>query len=450
VTRESVTRTQQQTSATLPPSNVILQRKCAACGQHTISGGKCEACHKKRSFSEHRTTNHAISSELPPIVQEVLRSSGQPLDTDTYSFIEQRFNHDFSQVRVHNDFKAAESAREVNASAYTVEHDVVFGSGRYTPGTTTGKRLLAHELTHVVQQDRSSHFSPKSFNEDNNTAIEQEADRAANMIVANQMARVSEITGLVGEGIGISRQIRVQLQRSRLDYDPIHQPIIERFRREQGLPEGGVDEFGHRVGPTDAEIIYGALWVINITGPSTVDHYCAAYVRSDATSCGIFPAPPITLTASGVPHGSSVQWSVTNGVNKVAIVGSATTPTVTIRGIIKSNTPNDVTIQAQVGAITATHQLSVLEPTTMDTGIRNPTNFPHLIAADVRYTVFDQFGDPMGADICIDETNTVCYEPTAIQYRFSDHPTDRNGQTVDNISIRTTGGVVIPHHSVSK
>jgi hypothetical protein len=91
-------------------------------------------------------------SGVPPIVHDVLRSTGQPLDAATRAFMEPRFDHDFSQVRVHTDARAAESARAVDALAYTVGRGVVFGAGRYAPETQIGKVLLAHELTHIVQQ----------------------------------------------------------------------------------------------------------------------------------------------------------------------------------------------------------------------------------------------------------------------------------------------------------
>jgi hypothetical protein len=99
-----------------------------------------------------RAVNNGELSERRPIVHEVLRSPGQPLDSATRSFMEPHFGHDFSQVRVHTDSRAAESARAVNVVAYTVGRDVVFGAGRYSPMTTAGQRLLAHELTHFVQQ----------------------------------------------------------------------------------------------------------------------------------------------------------------------------------------------------------------------------------------------------------------------------------------------------------
>jgi len=90
----------------------------------------------------------------PPMVNDVLAMSGQPLDPATQAFMEPRFGHDFSRVRVHADPGAAASAAAINARAYTTGHHVVFAAGQYRPGTTDGRRLLAHELAHVTQQDR--------------------------------------------------------------------------------------------------------------------------------------------------------------------------------------------------------------------------------------------------------------------------------------------------------
>lgn len=88
----------------------------------------------------------------PASVDRVLANAGRPLEPAIQQEMGQRLGHDFSQVRIHTDEQAAESARAVNALAYTVGGNVVFGQGRYVPGTREGKRLLAHELTHVVQQ----------------------------------------------------------------------------------------------------------------------------------------------------------------------------------------------------------------------------------------------------------------------------------------------------------
>ena len=88
----------------------------------------------------------------PASVDHVLASPGRPLEPALRQDMEQRFGHDFSRVRVHSGAAAEQSARDVNAHAYTVGHNIVFGAGRFAPGTHEGRRLIAHELTHVVQQ----------------------------------------------------------------------------------------------------------------------------------------------------------------------------------------------------------------------------------------------------------------------------------------------------------
>ena len=100
----------------------LLQRKCA-CGGTPGREGECAECRKKRLSLQRRSASQVEPTTVPPIVNEVLRSPGQPLDEATGAFMEPRFGHDFSQVRVHTDAKAIESARTVNALAYTVEPD---------------------------------------------------------------------------------------------------------------------------------------------------------------------------------------------------------------------------------------------------------------------------------------------------------------------------------------
>lgn len=88
----------------------------------------------------------------PSIVKEVIASQGQPLDGDTKSFMEERLGHNFQNVQIHNDSSAHRSSAEINALAYTHENHIAFGAGRYQPNTYAGKKLLAHELAHVKQQ----------------------------------------------------------------------------------------------------------------------------------------------------------------------------------------------------------------------------------------------------------------------------------------------------------
>ncbi|SEO73221.1 DUF4157 domain-containing protein [Nitrosovibrio sp. Nv6] len=213
---EIASQTRNQPRANTLPASSILQRKCE-CGSHTVAGGECVEC-SKREHGLQRKTNEGFSSgrgntlsgislqrkltigasddpleqeadrvadqvmakpthsalsdtplriqrysgqttgdmnTAPASVDRVLASSGRPLEPALRQDMEQRFGHDFSQVRVHSDDAAEQSARHMNARAYTVGHNIVFGAGQYAPGTAEGKRLVTHELTHVVQQGRS-------------------------------------------------------------------------------------------------------------------------------------------------------------------------------------------------------------------------------------------------------------------------------------------------------
>lgn len=131
--------------------NLVLQR----CGK--VSGPSCP-CHSvgRHLESDHlQTVRSALDEQpigAPPIVHDVLRSPGQLLDSATRTRMEARFGHDFSQVRVHADAQASDSAQAVNARAYTVGRHIAFASGEYAPGSIEGQQLLTHELTHVVQQ----------------------------------------------------------------------------------------------------------------------------------------------------------------------------------------------------------------------------------------------------------------------------------------------------------
>jgi hypothetical protein len=128
----------------------LLQRKCACDG----SGEPCAACSEKEDGLQRAAQGAGSGSAgiAPPIVHDVLRSPGQPLEPAARSLMEQRFATDFAAVRVHTDARASQSAEAVNALAYTVGRNIVFQTGQYSPDTDSGRGLLAHELTHVVQQ----------------------------------------------------------------------------------------------------------------------------------------------------------------------------------------------------------------------------------------------------------------------------------------------------------
>ena len=184
-------------------------------------------------------------SGIPSIVHEVLSSPGQPLDATTRKYMEPRFGHDFSGVRIHADAKAAASARAVNAHAYTVGRSVVFGAGQYAPTRNEGRRLMAHELTHVVQQNGATSPSAPIALGAANDASEREASQAAQALSSG------------AESVSIRGNVAPSVQRETPRGDSLHQPMVDTFRREHGLPESGVDAFGTSVGPSMAEIKYG-------------------------------------------------------------------------------------------------------------------------------------------------------------------------------------------------
>ena len=105
--------------------------------------------------------NDADESAMPPILQKVVPSSGQPLDSSARAWMEPRFGHDFSQVRIHTGPRAVEAAEAFNARAFTFGLNVVFGHGQYSPQSDNGRTLLAHELAHVVQQRATRRCSPR-------------------------------------------------------------------------------------------------------------------------------------------------------------------------------------------------------------------------------------------------------------------------------------------------
>jgi hypothetical protein len=123
-----------------------LQRTCASCDDES-------RLQRKRAGACSRDGGDVNESAAPPIVHEVLRSPGQTLDATARAFMEARFGRSFADVRIHADHHAAKSANAANAKAYTVGQHIAFADGSYAPRSPDGARLLAHELTHVVQQE---------------------------------------------------------------------------------------------------------------------------------------------------------------------------------------------------------------------------------------------------------------------------------------------------------
>ena len=175
------------------PAPAALQRKCAC----EASGQSCERCGKKKQLQRHgRDAAAAGRGAIPPVVNQVVSSPGHAIDAGTRAFMEPRFGYDFSQVRIHSDSLARRSADDVHANAYTVGNHIVLGQ----EGGHANRRLMAHELAHVVQQSRGG--VPPGI--DGDPALEHGAERAASRVTTGDATG-----GVAGaSGIGMARDAK--------------------------------------------------------------------------------------------------------------------------------------------------------------------------------------------------------------------------------------------------
>lgn len=219
---------------------------------------KCDACEYEKEEVDESTVmrKEAFASaaptpppdDTPPSIKNVINSGGQPLDLQTRNFFEPRFGTDLSHVRIHTNSAANKSARAINARAYTLGNNIVFGSGEFRHDYESGKHLLAHELAHVVQQ------------------LERSADRTASgdtyqgnhsMVIQRAVRRTGagiSITGLEFIPVGIGCLIESLLHRDRFSND-VGQRIsydheTESWNRNEGRTEDDwlqaiYDAWGH-------------------------------------------------------------------------------------------------------------------------------------------------------------------------------------------------------------
>ncbi len=148
----SVTREPESRAAPPPPPEITPLRSVMDPVQ--TQDGSSTVAHRPPQRTRDGTPNDGLT-----LASRVIESPGRPLPTPTLVAMSGRFGHDFSNVRVHDGAAAARSARDLGARAYTVDRNVVFGSGEYDPRSLRGRALLAHELTHVVQQGSARRLS---------------------------------------------------------------------------------------------------------------------------------------------------------------------------------------------------------------------------------------------------------------------------------------------------
>jgi hypothetical protein len=204
----------------------VARRKCGRCGEDD------EEEELRRKPVSNAVDMFEVLPEMLADVEKVTDSSGNPLDAKTRTMMEARFGWDFGRVRVHTNDPAAASAQAVNARAYTIGEDMVFARGQYAPQTSDGNRLLAHELTHVIQQGGypSPATAPVRIGAPSE-APEQEAD--------HNEKTAPESRGAILE-IGGAKERKI-----------LHSDPSSRLRRAV-----------YTVGPLQIQIDYGLIWFI--------------------------------------------------------------------------------------------------------------------------------------------------------------------------------------------
>jgi len=191
----------QRVPATLPHASL---RPCPRCATSTL-------------LVRERPTRSG-EAQVPSIVHEALRQSGRQLETETRLTMESRFGHSFSDVAVHTDDTAARSADSVGARAYTVGHHIVFARGAYAPQSSRGRLLLAHELTHVLQQRGASSGGALRIGTDGDQ-LEHQADQIANAVVASNAP-----TPMIGVASTIGTAPHLAVARQHAPGGPYHPP----------------------------------------------------------------------------------------------------------------------------------------------------------------------------------------------------------------------------------
>jgi len=265
-----------------------LQRKCAACQEEEKSGPaiqlKCSACSQADGGAD-------VNPEVATRIQS-LRGGGQALPESARNFFEPRFGADFSNVRVHTD---PVSTRNLGARAYTMGRDIVFGAGQYSTQTETGKKLLAHELTHVVQQGAAKSQVQTSTSE----TIQRAGDPA---FIPPAFPCPTDLTPGTPAGTDILFEV------NQTGITPVHTSQLTAFR-DAWVADGGTDDI----------LVHGYASTDGPQGPNwTLSCDRAEAVRTELVRLGI---PRVRINV--VAHGESTDFGAPLSRNRHAVVSTS-------------------------------------------------------------------------------------------------------------------------------
>lgn len=290
-----------------------LQRACAQCA---AGGTPCPKCRAEQAAVLQRRATSLTALESSGVADNFLDAlgPGRPLDSATHAFFEPRFGADFSQVRIHTDAKAAESARAVNALAYTVGRHLVFGAGQYAPGTSRGQRLLAHELVHVMQQGGGAPRTMRSEGDQPSTAF-QAISAQAGWLASNLLQRAGDPAAIpptlrcptdLTAGRPAGTDLLFPVGGSTIT--PAHTTLLTTFMGTW-LAAGGTDNI----------LVHGYASTIGDQGSNwTLSCDRAEAVQAELVRLGI-PAVRVSVVA----HGESTDFGPTAAPNQHAVVSTS-------------------------------------------------------------------------------------------------------------------------------
>lgn len=171
-----------------------VQRECAACAEEQEMMAEATPPEEEMAQAKEEPGQTPEVSDDTQAAIDGMQGGGAPLDANTRDYMEPRFGHDFSQVRIHTDARASTAARSINALAFTVGNDIAFAPGQYQPGSASGRELLAHELTHTIQQSGGVQRVQRDEAPDASAAPAPGADSSAAPAAPGQPT-IEELTG---------------------------------------------------------------------------------------------------------------------------------------------------------------------------------------------------------------------------------------------------------------
>ena len=322
----AITRRQNVFPADKTFSPPLIQRLCSECEDQLQK----QPIEEEEERLQTKTATASVPIVSPHFESHIhtIKSGGRPLPKSVQTYFEPRFGRNFSQVRIHTDARAAKSAQAINAKAYTVGQNIVFAAGQYAPDTSTGKRLLAHELTHTVQQSSRGGVPATKLQRTIGDGHDLVAPRFSGNVELEAAFDDERLvrSGNSGTYVRLIQQSLLEMGYTLPEFgaDGIFgsetKAAVERFQKDVGINDDGI------VGPItmneldqhDVTRLVGGLGPPQITGPvpsprpgvggGCAQHFTGVtFTLANQVAAGVTPAAFIGIARVGGRFGLALQ-----------------------------------------------------------------------------------------------------------------------------------------------